>query len=91
LFDRARAVDEFEGRAARAVAQTVDRAQQRFEAVVGRLASLSPVGVLARGYSVTTTADGRVVRDAAELVPGEAIETRFARGRSISRVEGIRG
>ncbi len=33
--------------------------------------------------------DGRVIRAAAELTPGEQISTRFARGKSISRVEKI--
>ena len=35
------------------------------------------------------TADGRIVRDAAELAPGEQITTRFAAGGAISRVERI--
>jgi exodeoxyribonuclease VII large subunit len=44
--------------------------------------------VLARGYSITQhTADGRIVRDAGELQPGERITTRFARGEAVSRVE----
>ena len=56
-----------------------------------RLESLSPLAVLGRGYSLTQrTADGRVIRDAAELTAGQQITTRFARGEAVSRVEEIR-
>ena len=55
-----------------------------------RLESLSPLAVLGRGYSLTQrTADGRVIRAAAELSPGEQITTRFAHGQAISRVEQV--
>ncbi len=36
-----------------------------------------------------TSADGRVIRAAGELSPGEQISTRFARGQAISRVEKV--
>jgi exonuclease VII large subunit len=46
--------------------------------------------VLGRGYSLTQrTADGRVIRSAAELSPGEQISTRFACGQTVSRVEQV--
>ena len=55
-----------------------------------RLESLSPLAVLGRGYSLTQrTADGQVIRAAAELSPGQQITTRFARGQAISRVEHV--
>jgi exonuclease VII large subunit len=45
---------------------------------------------LGRGYSLTQrTADGRVIRQAAELAPGQQITTRFAAGKATSRVEQI--
>ncbi len=63
-------------------------ARQRTENLAARLDALSPLAVLARGYSVTRrAADGRVVRAAEDLAPGDVITTRFARGRAVSRVE----
>ena len=63
-------------------------ARSRTDATAARLESLSPLAVLSRGYSLTQrTADGRLIRDAAELHVGEQIITRFARGRAFSRVE----
>jgi exodeoxyribonuclease VII large subunit len=65
-------------------------ARQQADTAAGRLESLNPLAVLGRGYSLTQrTADGRIIRAASELTPGEQIATRFAQGRSISRVEKI--
>ena len=88
IEDRARTLDELEQRAARAARLRLDRVRQRTEKLAARLDALSPLAVLARGYSVTQrAADGRVVRSARDLAPGEVISTRFADGRAVSRVE----
>jgi exodeoxyribonuclease VII large subunit len=88
LHDLARQLDLLSDRGVRAVRNRLSGAQQRAAALAGRLESLSPLGVLARGYSLTTRlSDGRLIEDAAKLSPGERIKTRFARGTSISRVE----
>ena len=57
----------------------------RLEKAEAKLVAYSPYGVLERGYSLTTAADGSVVRDAAVLKTGDAIATRFAHG-SVSSV-----
>ena len=74
----------------RAVRGRLGTARQQTDAAAARLDSLSPLAVLGRGYSLTQRiADGRVIRAAAELSPGEQISTRFARGQATSRVERI--
>lgn len=53
-----------------------------------RLASgWSPARVLARGYSLTRDASGRVVRDAGTVAAGSRITTELSIGRLASRVE----
>ncbi len=90
LHDFGRQLDALGDRAARAVRNRISQAQQQAAAIAGRLESLSPLSVLARGYSLTTRlADGRLIEDAAGLSAGERIKTRFARGTAISRVEEI--
>jgi exodeoxyribonuclease VII large subunit len=90
--DFARRVDELESRLLPSVRRSVRQAGQAMEAVAGRLDSLSPLAVLGRGYSLTQRVDdGRVIRDAGDLSPGESIRTRFAKGEAISRVEGMKG
>jgi exodeoxyribonuclease VII large subunit len=88
LHDLVRQLDGWDERASRAMRNRLQRLQQQVAADAGRLESLSPLGVLARGYSLTThQADDRLIEDAATLSPGELIKTRLARGTAISRVE----
>ncbi|NLF06662.1 MAG: exodeoxyribonuclease VII large subunit [Pirellulaceae bacterium] len=90
IFDLSRRLDELSDRAGRAARGAGRLSRGRLEIVAGRLDSLSPLAVLARGYSLTQrVSDGRLVRAAAELLPGEEIVTRFAQGRAASRVERI--
>jgi exodeoxyribonuclease VII large subunit len=50
------------------------------------LGSMDPQAVLARGYSITYTAAGEVLRDAAQVRPGETLRTALARGQVHSEV-----
>ena len=52
----------------------------RLEKAEARLKAYSPYGVLERGYSITTAADGSVVRDAAAVKEGDVLMTRLASG-----------
>jgi len=57
------------------------RAGARFALAAGRLDSLSPLAVLGRGYAIARRAsDGRIVRDPAEVAPGERLALRVAGG-----------
>jgi exodeoxyribonuclease VII large subunit len=91
VHDLARELDDLEMRAKRAIAFQTARHQDRLAALAARLESLSPLGVLARGYSLTQrTATGQVVADAATLAVGDEITSRFAQGQAVSRVTEIR-
>jgi exodeoxyribonuclease VII large subunit len=51
---------------------------------------LSPLAVLARGYTITQDArTGEVVRKASRLRVGQSIATRFAEGTAVSKVESV--
>ena len=63
-----------------AVRLCLQRAESRLETAAAKLKAYSPYGVLERGYSLTTAADGSVVRDAAQLKGGDVLTTRLARG-----------
>jgi len=90
IYDLTRQVDDCSGRTHRAIRHRLQLARQQTETFASRLESLSPLAVLSRGYSITErTTDGRVVRSSSDLIPGDQISTRFARGRSISRVEKV--
>ena len=90
IFELTQRLDEWDTRALRAVRGLAHSAHRQIDMAAGRLESLSPLAVLGRGYSLThRVTDGRVIRAAAELSPGEQITTRFASGQATSRVEQI--
>ena len=85
--DRRDAVRAMRQRLARATAVGVARLRERTEALGRQLAGLDPHGVLARGYSYTMTADGRLVASVRDVKTGEAIVTRVPDG-SIESIVG---
>jgi len=93
-FDRlrefSRQLDELHARAGRAVRNRAQRGQQTVARLAAQLESLSPLGVLGRGYSLTERAeDGHLIRDASILTVGDRLVTRFAQGRVVSNVEEV--
>lgn len=63
--------------------------QARTGLAIGRLDSLSPLAVLARGYAIALRGDdGRVVRRARDVAPGDTLVVRVAEGRIEARVTG---
>jgi exodeoxyribonuclease VII large subunit len=67
------------------------RSSERIAALLGTARALSPHAVLARGYSITTTAAGRVVRAAASVARDAALEVRLKRGRLSVTVDDTHG
>jgi exodeoxyribonuclease VII large subunit len=53
------------------------------------LSQLDPNAVLARGYALAIGPDGRVVRDAATLTPGDTLKLDFARGSAQATVNQV--
>lgn len=87
----ARLVDEYGNRLQAAVGTTHQRREASLAALSGKLETLSPLGVLGRGYSLTQQAtDGRLVTDAEQLQLGDAVVTRFAHGWARSTIDEIR-
>jgi exodeoxyribonuclease VII large subunit len=65
------------------------RRRGRLEQAAAKLAALSPVAILERGYSLVFNAEGALVKDASGLAPGETIRARLARGELQARVESV--
>ena len=55
--------------------------RQQLQRLESQLRALGPMAVLERGYSITQTADGGVVRDPKQVKPGETLDTRVAKGK----------
>jgi len=70
-----------EGRLGTAVARGVHGADARLRGAAARLDSLSPLGVLARGYAVCWNADHTaIIRDAKSVAPGDRVRVTLQRG-----------
>jgi exodeoxyribonuclease VII large subunit len=90
IHDRSRRLDELSTHAHRSMQRSLQDCTSRLARLAGKIESLSPLAVLARGYSITQKAETRsVVRDARELNVGDAIITRFVHGETVSKVERI--
>lgn len=73
-------VGQLAARLAFAARARLEAARYGLERARVSLSSLDPGAVLARGYSITHDAAGRVLTDSAGVAPGETLQTRLARG-----------
>ena len=81
-------LDELGSAATLAIRRRLESCRERLATAAGRLGALSPLRVLERGYSITRRLDdGRVVRRASQVNPGQPIESILHEGRLVSRVE----
>lgn len=67
------------------------QAQNALDALHRELHAVGPQQVLARGYSVTTSPDGTLIREPSQVAEGGELITRLAAGRLRSRVIGEPG
>jgi exodeoxyribonuclease VII large subunit len=82
--------DDLDARLATAARRLVERRRALVEARGGRLAALSPLAVLDRGYAIALK-DGVAVRRAGDLAPGDALRIRFAAGSAGAAVTDVEG
>jgi exodeoxyribonuclease VII large subunit len=90
VHDRSRRLDELAQHGNSVVWRLLRDRQNRLAMMAGKIESLSPLEVLARGYTITQDAkSGEVVRTPRQLRVGQSILTRFGTGEAISKVESI--
>lgn len=65
------------------------RADRALDGLTARVRGHDPQLALARGWTITTTADGASVRSLADLSPGTDLRTRFADGTATSTVTAV--
>ncbi len=65
------------------------RAERSLDGLAARVRAHDPELALARGWTITTTADGGAVRSLADLTPGTGLRTRFAGGIAHSTVTDV--
>lgn len=71
----------------RAFESRLGHAETALQRLGANLAHLNPDAVLERGYSIVHTAQGKIVRDSAQLAAGDLLALTFARGRAEAQVK----
>lgn len=78
--ERQQRADELAFRIARVVQERPRLIRLELKRLAAQLNSVNPLAVLERGYSITSNADGRIIKAAAQVKPGDRVRTRVARG-----------
>jgi len=81
-------IDELMMRMQATVSHRVEIEREQLGTFSGKLDALSPMGVLARAYSITLK-NGAALRSAAQVKAGERLETVLAKGRIESTVDAV--
>ncbi|MDN5680504.1 MAG: exodeoxyribonuclease VII large subunit, partial [Ewingella sp.] len=73
-------VQQLQYRLQQALALQLSNSRQRFGTACTQLEAVSPLATLARGYSVTTTPKGELLKKTTQTAPGDTLKTRLADG-----------
>ena len=68
---------------------TLQAAKTDFNQTIIKIDNLSPLKILARGYSVTQTDDGKIIDTAGSVAVGQQITTRLHNGQLVSQITKI--
>ncbi len=86
IRERERPIDEFSERLQKAMQQQLSNSKVQLANLAQRLESLSPLQVLARGYSLTQTEEGAVVRSVDQLATDESVNIRIQDGSIAAKI-----
>lgn len=82
-------IQQLEYRLAENLRAQLSSTRERFGKAVTHLEAVSPLSTLARGYSVTTANDGKVLKQTKQVKAGDVLTTRLSDGWVESEVKGV--
>ncbi|KMV33277.1 exodeoxyribonuclease VII large subunit [Franconibacter pulveris] len=82
-------LQQHEYRLSQALSATLGASRERFGTLAAHLEAVSPLATLARGYSVTQAADGKLLKQTRQVQAGDKLTTRLADGIVESQVTAI--
>ena len=89
INDRRLQVDYVQHRLTAAFSETVQRKHRCFASLTAKLDAMSPLKVLARGYSMASDGQGTLLRSVKQIKPGDRLTVRFADGSAAAVVEEV--
>ena len=90
LEQRKKALEFLKNRMVSAQIQGINRKKQRYIASVAKLDAMSPLKVLTRGYAMTQTENGDVVRSVKQVSPGDSIHVAISDGVLTAQVSHVK-
>lgn len=90
IHENAQLADSLQQELVQAMEAELDAKKHRLSLMAAKLSALSPLTVLSRGYSITTTAGHRAVQGVSDVSVGDTIRTTVADGTISSVVSGIK-
>lgn len=87
---RSQDVDRLAERMESSIRRLLERCRLLEAGVRGRLVALSPLAILERGYAIVQDRSGAVVRGAADVARGDAVEVRLGAGQLGCTVDEVR-
>ncbi len=82
-------VQQLEFRLSQSIRDRLSSTRERFGSAITHLEAVSPLATLARGYSVTTATDGKVLKQTKQVKAGDTLTTRLNDGWVESEVKVI--
>ncbi|GGD31886.1 exodeoxyribonuclease VII large subunit [Franconibacter pulveris 1160] len=82
-------LQQHEYRLSQALSTRLGASRERFGTLAAHLEAVSPLATLARGYSVTQAADGKLLKQTRQVQAGDKLTTRLADGIVESQVTAI--
>ena len=82
-------MQQLDHRLAQSILARLGNTRERFGSAITHLEAVSPLATLARGYSVTTATDGKLLKQTKQVAPGDILSTRLSDGWIESQVTGI--
>ena len=90
LVQRQTRVEQLTTALARAGETVLLRRRSRWERMHGSLQALSPKAILARGYALVFDAEGRLVKQASQVKPGDRVRAQLGRGEFTADVDRVK-
>ena len=84
-----RELDETGQHLGRLIGQSIDGRKNELGTLAAQLEMMNPLSVLARGYSLTSDENGRLIVDSKQVSVGDRITSRLGNGLFNSRIEEI--
>jgi exodeoxyribonuclease VII large subunit len=82
-------VDRFSHSASLIIRHIIHLTEEKLATIIHKFYALNPLAILARGFSLTTTIDGKIIKQATVLKKGQRVNTKLAKGSFQSEVKKI--